>query len=148
MPDIGIGADIMVAFPGESEKDFEESFNLLADSPVTMLHVFSYSPREGTVAFEMENKIEKQIAKKRSARLKNLSLTLGEKARNRFIGKNLSVLAENSRDRDGFIKGFSRNYLPVTFEGANELLGQIVEVQITASENNRLIGNCVTATRT
>lgn len=146
MPDIGIGADIMVAFPGESEKDFEESFSLLAESPVTMLHVFSYSPREGTTAFEMKNRIEKQIAKKRSARLKDLSAMLGKKARNRFIGKTLSVLAENSRDRNGFVKGFSRNYLPVAFEGSDELLGDIVEVRITAEENNRLVGECAAAT--
>ena len=65
LPDAGIGTDVLVGFPGETEEDFAETCELIRESPLTYLHVFPFSPREGTVAFSMPDRIPSQVMKRR-----------------------------------------------------------------------------------
>jgi len=130
IPGIGIGADVMVGFPGETEEEFNETYSLIERSPIMMLHVFAYSPRKGTEAFDMPGRLEKSVLKQRSAALKALS---GEKrlaAGKAMIGERLEVLVENTRGAGGRLKGFSGNYFPVTFNGPDSLMNTIAEVKI------------------
>jgi threonylcarbamoyladenosine tRNA methylthiotransferase MtaB len=110
IPDAGIGVDVIVGFPGEDSKDFEETRLFLEHLPVSYLHVFTYSERPDTKAILMGNQVDKQVRKIRNRILRELS----EKKRNdftaSFIGKNVKVLFEH-QDSDGKMRGFSDNYL-------------------------------------
>ncbi len=140
IPDIGLGADVMVGFPGETDREFEMTYQLLEKSPLMMLHVFAYSPREGTDACNMDDAPPKQVAKERSAKLKKLSARLGMAFRQRFIGSALDVLIENSRDKEGKLKGFSGNYIPVGLDGPDGWMNKVVSVKITGGDKERLTG--------
>ncbi|VAX22485.1 tRNA t(6)A37-methylthiotransferase [hydrothermal vent metagenome] len=140
VPGIGLGADVMAGFPSETENEFHETFNLIERSPLMMLHVFSYSPRKGTEAYIMQNNVSKEIKKKRSALLKGLSIEKNKNMRGRFVGKNMNVLIENKRGKDGFLKGFSDNYLPVALKGPDKIRNEIVSVKILSDSGERLIG--------
>ena len=143
IPGIGIGADVMVGFPGETEVDFKMSYELLQRSAVMMFHVFAWSPRENTEAFMLEDRVTKLDAKRRSRELKELSSKKSKSFRADLIGKNLKVLVENSRGKDGGLKGFSDNYAPVVIEGPDDLKGKIIPVTILSANGNHLWGEPV-----
>ncbi len=140
IPGIGIGADVMVGFPGETDEDFEQTRSLIERSPIMTLHVFTYSPRNGTEAFSMSGRPPKDVAKARSATLKKLSAKKRERAGARFVGERLDVLVENTRTDGGLLKGFSDNYHPVTFDGPDTLMNRIVSVRITGASGAGLTG--------
>lgn len=140
IPGIGIGADVMVGFPGETEEDFEKTRSLIERSPIMALHIFIYSPRSGTEAFGMSGRPLKDVSKTRSATLKKLAADKRERAVTRFVGQSLDVLVENTRTDGGQLKGFSDNYHPVTFDGPDDLMNRIVSVNITKASVSGLSG--------
>jgi len=111
-PDCGIGADVIVGFPGETDELFEETHRLLADLPLSYLHVFTYSERPGTPAAEMASAVSPPERARRNAFLRSL----GERKRNEFlrrqVGKHLDVLLESEVDL-GLRFGFTSNYCRV-----------------------------------
>jgi threonylcarbamoyladenosine tRNA methylthiotransferase MtaB len=141
IPGIGIGADIMVGFPGETDSDFLSSYDLIAASPIMMLHVFNFSPRENTEAFTLPHRVDKDVAKERSALLNRLSIDKNRTFRERFVGTTATVLVETARDKDQRLKGFTDNYLPVTFDGPDSLRGTIAPVHIDRVGKERLEGS-------
>lgn len=140
IPAIGLGADVMVGFPGETDDEFNETYGVIEQAPLMALHVFTYSPREGTEAYGMKNVLSKAVKKERTTRLKELAKRKGEEFRDRFVGSTLPVLVENSRDADGRLKGFSDNYLPVVLDGQDRLMNEIVPVKITGVSTEHLLG--------
>lgn len=112
MPDCCIGVDVIVGFPGETHDDFLDTYNFLNELQVSYLHVFTYSERENTVAAEMKGAVPGSIRAERSKMLHILS----EKKRRAFyetqIGKSTQVLFEADH-KNGFMHGFSRNYVKV-----------------------------------
>jgi len=143
MPDIGLGADVMVGFPGEGEREFEETRDIIERSPLMMLHVFAYSPREGSAACSMPDAPPKPVAKTRSAILKRLSADKSENFRNRFVGRIVTALIENRRDKSGLLKGFSDNYMTVSLEGPDSLMNTIVPVLATGATTGCLTGEAL-----
>ncbi|MBN1638607.1 MAG: tRNA (N(6)-L-threonylcarbamoyladenosine(37)-C(2))-methylthiotransferase MtaB [Ignavibacteriales bacterium] len=137
--DIGIGSDIIVGFPGESEEDFLDSYKLLESLPISYLHVFTYSERENTVAAGLPNKIEQSIKKQRNNQLR----LLGQIKKNTFyksmIGKKLKVLFEQ-KIKDNFLEGFSSNYVRVKTPYGKNLVNTINSVDIVDLDNNICIG--------
>lgn len=131
IPDCAIGADVMVGFPGESDRQFMQTRALLADLPMTYLHVFSYSLREGTPAERLRDHQEKSVMKDRSQNL----IALGEAKRlafhQRFVGQHLQILAEGRPDpATGLQVGLSDNYIKTLFTGSaqrNEFLTVHIE---------------------
>lgn len=115
VPEMAIGADVLVGFPGEREEDFEETLGFLERLPLSYLHVFPFSPRPGTEAFGMSNEISEE-AKLRRARLLR---QLGDEKRKTFyrsmVGKPLLVLVEG-RTKEGLLTGTSRNYIKCQIE--------------------------------
>ncbi|VAX19231.1 tRNA t(6)A37-methylthiotransferase [hydrothermal vent metagenome] len=140
IPDIGLGADVMVGFPGEEEREFGQTRALIELSPLMMLHVFAFSPREGSAASLMPDAPEKPVAKMRSAILKKLSADKGEHFRSLFIDRTVEVLIENRRDKSGLLKGFSDNYMAVYLDGPDSLMNSIVPVRIIEAVNGHLTG--------
>jgi threonylcarbamoyladenosine tRNA methylthiotransferase MtaB len=136
----------MVGFPGEGEEEFNNTLQLIEELPVAYLHVFPYSERPGTLASKLPGKINDAVKKRRSELLRNL----GEKKRNafaeRFIGKKLTVLFEDKKDKNtGFMKGFSDNYVPIFVRNGNSsLANRMVNVIPEYSRDGKLYGRILT----
>jgi threonylcarbamoyladenosine tRNA methylthiotransferase MtaB len=146
VPDMGIGIDVMVGFPGEEEGKFENTLKFVESIPVAYLHVFPYSERPGTKASTFPNKVKNNVKKKRGEILR----ALGKKKRaafaERFIGKKLSVLIEEKKDRETKLqKGFSENYIPVLItDGTSSLANNIVDVTANHANGGRILGRKIT----
>jgi len=130
IPDIAIGIDVMVGFPGEGEKEFDNTLRLIGELPVAYLHVFPYSERPGTVASSLPGRVDETVKKKRSQILRRLGKEKRNAFAQRFIGKKLRVLIEHKKDKGtGFMKGFSDNYIPVVIETGNySLVNRVLNV--------------------
>jgi threonylcarbamoyladenosine tRNA methylthiotransferase MtaB len=142
--DVLIGADVIAGFPGETEKQFENTCRFILSSPINYLHVFSYSDRKGTEASSLPNKIPPEIIHQRSEILHSLGKEKWSRYLDRFIGKKLSVLIENRRDRKtGKLTGLSDNYIRVLLDGDDSLKNKILSVNITLRDENKLLGKSV-----
>lgn len=128
MPDCCIGVDVIVGFPGETEDDFLETYHFLKELPISYLHVFTYSERENTIAAQMEGAVPTIERNDRSKMLHILS----EKKRHVFyqtqLGKTEEVLFESDQ-KEGFMHGFSKNYVKVRTPFDPLLINETREVQ-------------------
>ena len=147
LPHAGIGLDLIMGFPGETDKAFENTYRLVAALPVSYLHVFPYSPRKGTPAWHFTPKVPSDTAKKRAALMRGL----GEQKHRDFItsnqGRILKGLIQNQRDRrTGMLKAVTTNYLTVLIKNETDahgnpdsLKGKIVNIKYDQYSN----GNCL-----
>ena len=135
IPDCGIGVDVIVGYPGETEKDFLETYNFLLDLPVSYLHVFTYSERPDTKAISLPDHVDHVERKQRNKMLRILSDKKKNYFYNQMIGKNLEVLFE-SKDENGMIKGFSSNYIRVQNKFEDYLENQIYIVEAKSIQNS------------
>lgn len=138
MPDAGITTDIIVGFPGETEKEFKETYDFVKSIGFSRIHVFKYSPRKGTPASKSKNQINGKIKHSRSEILINLGDNLMSNFNDRFIGKTVNVLFEENKD--GVFEGYTTNYIRVKAETIEDIQGKILPVKITGKENDILIG--------
>ncbi|MGB5529393.1 MAG: radical SAM protein, partial [Ignavibacteriaceae bacterium] len=135
IPDAGIGVDVIVGFPGETEEDFLHTHNFLRDLPVSYLHVFTYSERPDTKAVSLPGVVEVQERKRRN----NILRILSEKKRREFyakmIGTEQDVLFEDANHK-GMMQGFTSNYIRVQTKFDANLTGKISTVCISEAEND------------
>ncbi len=142
MDDAAIGVDVIAGFPGEAEEAFRNTLRLLEGLPVAYLHVFPYSRRPGTAAAGFPDPVAPDRIRRRAAGLRKM----GMKKRTHFYGRHLhqerEVLVETKRDpRTGMLKGVTRNYIPVLFEGPDSLQSRLVQVRIQSLEGRRVFGS-------
>jgi threonylcarbamoyladenosine tRNA methylthiotransferase MtaB len=130
MPLAGIGADVIVGFPGESETDFEATCTFLENLALSYLHVFSYSLRPGTIAETLPYVVSHSEKEERSKILTALSESKNLKFRKMNIGESAEVLFEMTKS-EGMITGFTENYLRVEFPWQSKLAGMIMKIKIT-----------------
>jgi len=130
MPDAFVAADVIVGFPGETEDDFDDAYNFINSLDVTNLHVFTYSERPGTKALQMEGKVDEREKRRRSQLLHELSESKKKHFYNQQIGKKADVLWE-SDNINGFMHGFTGNYVKVCTPYDASLINQITNVKIT-----------------
>jgi len=136
-----IGADVMVGFPGESAEDFEKTCTFILFSPLSYLHVFSYSDRKGTLASKMQDKCAPKVVHKRSEILHQIGKEKWEKHLETFIGKKMEILVEGNRDKkSGSLIGLTDNYIRVLVKGEDEIKNKIISVKATKNEGKFLIG--------
>ncbi|MCP4670952.1 MAG: radical SAM protein, partial [Desulfobacula sp.] len=140
IPSAGIGVDTLIGFPGETQKQFENTYNLIEKLPVSYLHVFPFSPRKGTPAFYYDNKVDPQIIKQRCTQMRRLD-TIKRKA---FIAANinrkLEGLIQNKTDRTtGMLKAITSNYLTVFLNKQADLKGKIVDLEYDKCDNKMTI---------
>jgi threonylcarbamoyladenosine tRNA methylthiotransferase MtaB len=141
IPDAAIGVDALIGFPGEREEAFDNTYRLIANLPVSYLHVFPFSSRPGTAADKFANKLKPQVIKNRCRRIRALGHQKRLKFYSSFLGKSLPVLIEAKRDSSTrSLKGISSNYLPVLVDGDDDLQNKIVEVKIKKLEGDTLFG--------
>jgi len=144
IPDLNIGVDVIVGFPGEGEKQFRKSYELLEKSDIGYLHVFPFSRRRGTEAHEFPHQVDPQTKKRRCEALRALGRQKKAAFQGRFVGRELEVLVEGKRDKlTGRLKGYSRNYIPVLIEGGDELVNREIRVSVTDLDDGRMFGRVV-----
>jgi threonylcarbamoyladenosine tRNA methylthiotransferase MtaB len=127
IPDAGIGADVIVGFPGENETDFMETYSFLESLPLSYLHVFPFSERPGTVAAGLTGKLSANEKESRCHTLLDLSRKKNLDFYRENIGRETNVLFEKNRV-DGFITGFSPNYIKIQHPWQTKLAGNIRKV--------------------
>ncbi|MDZ5034262.1 TRAM domain-containing protein, partial [Clostridium perfringens] len=137
MPDVSITTDVIVGFPGETEGEFNETYEFLRNIKLTKTHVFKYSPRKGTKAADMQDQIDGSIKEKRSKLLIELSNKNEKEFIEKFIGKEMNVLIETEvKGQEGVYEGYTRNYIKVQVPcSCTDVTGKIVDIEITESKD-------------
>jgi len=140
VPDVCLGTDVIVGFPGETDELFEETYNLLLESPLAYFHVFSYSERDHARSSKMDTalKVDKRTIAERSRRLRELSARKRRIYNSRFVGKSEKVLFE-SRKR-GFWNGVTDTYIRIEVQSEEDLKNQLLPVELIGEESQSLKG--------
>ncbi|WP_291118113.1 tRNA (N(6)-L-threonylcarbamoyladenosine(37)-C(2))-methylthiotransferase MtaB [Flavobacterium sp. UBA6135] len=130
MPEACIGVDVIVGFPGETDEHFLETYHFLNDLDISYLHVFTYSERDNTEAAEMENVIPSNVRSKRSKMLRGLSVKKRRAFYESQLGTIRTVLFE-AENKEGYIHGFTENYVKVKTPWNPELSNTLHEIKLT-----------------
>lgn len=138
-PNIGIGTDIIVGFPGETEAEFEQLWHDLTDSPFSYMHVFTYSPRPDTVAGRRTDFVEPAVMKKRSRAL----IELGKQKREAFKAENVDevaeVIADSGHVENEYVMAVTDNYLRVKIKTSDSIPGRCITAKLDTDESNNLL---------
>ncbi len=135
MPGACIAADVIVGFPGETEEDFEETRRFLQETDISYLHVFTYSQRDHTVAAKIPDRVDEKTRKARSHMLHELSDHKKKDFYERHNGLHANVLFE-SDDTNGWMHGFTANYIKVKHPYDAGLVNQVREVLLTGTDSD------------
>ncbi|WKB36898.1 tRNA (N(6)-L-threonylcarbamoyladenosine(37)-C(2))-methylthiotransferase MtaB [Terrilactibacillus sp. S3-3] len=135
LPDFALTSDVIVGFPGETEEEFQETYDFIRGLRFSELHVFPYSQRTGTPAAKMPDQIPEEVKHDRVSRLIALSDRLSKEYAERYQDEVLEVIPEepfNHNEPDGYYVGFTDNYLKVKFKyPSRDIVGKLVKVKIT-----------------
>jgi threonylcarbamoyladenosine tRNA methylthiotransferase MtaB len=132
LPDAGLGTDVLVGFPGETEQDFAETCALIEDSPLTYLHVFPFSPREGTEAFDLPDRVPSPVMKLRLAKVLEISRSKNLLFRRQFLGRVLSAITLAKEEDLGSAVVLTGNYIHARVPGLSVPPNCLVEIRIDA----------------
>lgn len=138
MPNACIGVDVIVGFPGETDELFLETYNFLSELDISYLHVFTYSERENTLAADMEGEVPKHVRSKRSKMLRGLSAKKRRAFYESQLGNTLTVLFEGE-NKEGYIHGFTQNYVKVKAPWNPELVNTLHKVELTKIDDDGLV---------
>jgi len=138
IPNAAITTDLIVGFPGETDAQFEESYEFCKKIGFSQMHIFKYSKRAGTVAAEMKDQIPKTEKERRSLKMLELARNMKEDFYQNYIGKIVEVLFET--EKAGKFHGLTANYMDVLAKSAENLEGKIKKVKITGMTGENLVG--------
>jgi threonylcarbamoyladenosine tRNA methylthiotransferase MtaB len=145
MPQACIGVDVIVGFPGETDEHFLETYHFLNDLDISYLHVFTYSERDNTEAAEMDGVVPANVRSKRSKMLRGLSVKKRRAFYESQIGSSRTVLFE-SENKEGYIHGFTENYVKIKTPWDPALVNTLQEVQLTKiDEDGSVRIECITS---
>ena len=130
VPHVGLGADVIVGFPGETDERFRETYDFIASSPLNYLHVFAWSPRPGTPAAARPDRVHGTAVRSRSAALRRLAGRLGFRFRSRFEGRRLDAIVLAPRE-DGRLRALTGNFIEVAVRSGSATRRQPVRVRIS-----------------
>lgn len=130
IPDAGIGTDVLTGFPGETEQDFAETYDLVRAAPLAYLHVFPFSPREGTEAFSLPDRIPPKTVKQRRALLLEISRAKNFAFRSQFIGRILPAITLSVEAEGGFSTVLTGNYIHARVPAHSEPPNRLVNIRI------------------
>ena len=140
-PDFGFSTDIIVGFPGETEQDFEDSLAVVREVLFSKVHMFPFSPREGTVAYKFENAISFDVIKDRKQYLSEVSNKCEHEWRERFVGRVVSVLTENrDMEDEKLIWGHTDQFVSVVLKDPSIDANVILEVKVLENNSSCLVG--------
>ena len=138
MPNACIGVDVIVGFPGETDELFLETYNYLNELDISYLHVFTYSERPNTEAVDFDGVIPKKVRAKRSKMLRGLSAKKRRSFYEAQLGNTLTVLFENE-NKEGYINGFTENYVKVKTPWNPELVNTLHTITLTEIDEDGLV---------
>jgi threonylcarbamoyladenosine tRNA methylthiotransferase MtaB len=130
LPDAGLGTDVLAGFPGETDEDFAETCELIQDSPLTYLHVFPFSPREGTEAYSLPDRISSQVMKQRLSVLLEISRQKNLDFRRQFIGRVLPAITLSHEEDMGSSLVLTGNYINARVRGLSVAPNRLVNICI------------------
>lgn len=139
IPNISIGTDLIVGFPNETDKNFDETLEFIKSQPFSKIHVFPFSAREGTLAATMKNQIDAQVKKIRASQALEISADKEKKFAAKLIGQTVEIIAETQADNliDGLTKNYVRVYVPASSKINS---GDVVKVTIEKIFRNGVLG--------
>mgnify|MGYP001403123437 CR=1 FL=1 len=143
-PDIALSSDFIIGFPGEKEKDFEDTLTLVREVKYTQAYSFKYSPRHGTPGALMENQIPEEVKAERLARLQELLNTQQQAFNDVSVGQTLTVLLDRKGKKEGQFLGKTPYLQSVYVDASPRLFGQCIDVKIEKAFANSLTGTIVT----
>ena len=135
MPDAFIGIDVIVGFPGESDEDFQTTYDFLEGIAPAYLHVFPFSARANTPAWEMKNKVQDSVKTARAARLDELCHRLHRSFYQKYVGTEATVLFESTL-KGGWMRGYTENYIKVKMPYNRDQINRTVRVKLTEVDND------------
>ena len=135
IPDVCIGADVIVGFPGETDELFTSTLNFIKELPISYLHVFSYSERENTLAATFDGVVPKQKRSERSKMLRILSDKLQRVHYQKYLGTTQTALMEQE-NKNGFLVGFTDNYIKVKIPFSEELKQKKIKIKLLSFDEN------------
>ena len=138
MPNACIGVDVIVGFPGETEERFLETYNYLNELDISYLHVFTYSERDNTPAAEMEGVVPTKVRKKRSKMLRGLSAKKRRAFYESQLGNTSTVLFEGE-NKEGYIHGFTENYVKVKAPWDPALVNTLHQIELTSIDEDGMV---------
>ncbi len=138
-PNASMTTDMICGFPGETEEEHKESCAFAEEIGFTHIHVFPFSPREGTKAYSMQGQVDGGTKSRRTAQLREISDRMEEGRTKDFLGKNVEVLVEETGD-DGSFEGYCREYVRVRGKREGTASGQILLGTVTGSDGFVLLG--------
>ena len=130
LPNIAITTDVIVGFPGETDEEFEETYNFIKKVNFAELHVFPFSAREGTKAYSMPDQVKSDVKAARVEKLLKLSEELHCKYVERFKGQELEVILEERNKTTGLLSGFTSNYIKLEADLPDEYIGKIHKIKV------------------
>ncbi len=131
--DVGIGVDVIVGFPGETDEHFNETYNFLKELPIYYLHVFTYSERPDTKAIDLPGTVDFAVRKKRNNMLRILSAKKRSEFNRQMVGNKLNVLFEH-QEQNGIMKGFASNYVRVKSTFNPKMVNKFSPVDIAGAD--------------
>ena len=146
IPDVSITTDLIVGFPGETEKEFEETRKFVQEMNFSGAHVFTYSAREGTAAADMPDQVHNYTRKERSAILREIAAASAQAYRSRFLGKQIDVLWESlqpTEDQQWTLTGLTDNYLRIKTTAKLPVWNQITPTMLNEVNGNSVRGEIV-----
>ena len=118
IPMLSVGADVIAGFPGETDEQFNRTYEWIDSLPLSYLHVFPFSRRKGTPAYHFTDRVDERKIRRRAEAMSELGMKKRQAFYRRFLHQTLQVLVEDRRGREtGRWKGLSRNYIPVFLDG-------------------------------
>jgi len=139
IPDVAISTDIIVGFPGETEAEFQQSYDFCHEMQFSRIHVFSYSAREGTAAAKIKNPVSSPVKKQRSDIMLGLARSSMQNRRKNYLGSNKTILVE--KGSDGVYSGLTDNYIKVFFKSDVDLVNKLVSAKLIALYKDGIWGD-------
>jgi threonylcarbamoyladenosine tRNA methylthiotransferase MtaB len=144
IPYVSLGVDVLVGFPGETEKAFHATFELLRGLPIAYLHVFPYSKREGTPAVHLPDQLHPKIIKERAGLMRRLDKEKRRLFRTSLVGETFQVLTEGwAPKQKGLASGLSDNYLRFTFPLREPRINELIRVRAVGINDHGMVGAAV-----
>lgn len=140
VPKVSLGTDIIVGFPTETEEEFQMTFDAFKQIRFSVAFIFAYSARKGTPAYRWKDDISEEVKQERLQRLLNLYQEICNEERQEMIGQEIEVLVERRNRDEKRLKGRTRCWKKVIFEGGDELIGTLQQVKLTGYNHQTLLG--------
>lgn len=140
--DVSITTDIIVGFPGETEVEFNETYEFLKDIKLSKMHIFKFSPRTGTRAAAMKEQVKGEVKDDRSSKLLSLNNRLEKEFIERFSGRVMEVLYEQkSSQYNESYEGYTPNYIKVIAEANEDIEGRVIKTKLVGAEDEHMAGD-------